>query len=77
MSKQKKVVDAIADKSGNISAVKIQGNKSFTPIKTAVKMADNEQFSNVIAVHPKGKKPYLRSKPDKNNSNNLDEMAKS
>lgn len=76
MGKQKKVIDAISDKKGNISAILIKGNKSFTPIKTAIKMADHDDFSNVTSVHPKGKRPYLRSKPDKNKSNNLDEMAK-
>jgi (p)ppGpp synthase/HD superfamily hydrolase len=76
MVKQRKVIDAISDKKGNISAVKIQGNKSFTPIKTAIKMTDNNELSNVVAVHPQKGKPYLRSKPDSKTSNNLDEMAK-
>lgn len=73
---KKKIIDATSDNKGNISAVKIQGNKSFTPVKTAIKMADKDEFKNVIAVHPHKGKPYLRSKPDSNKSNNLDEMAK-
>ena len=76
MGKQRKVIDAISDKKGNISAVKIQGNKSFTPIKTAIKMTDNNELLNVVAVHPQKGKSYLRSKPDSKTSNNLDEMAK-
>ena len=75
MAKSKKVVDAKADKNGNITAVKIEGNKSFTAIQTAIKMANNSQLSNVIAVHPKNKPAYLRSKPDGKKSNNLDQMA--
>ena len=73
---KKKVIDAISDNKGNISAIKIQGNKSFTPKKIAIKMADKNEFSNVIAVHPSRGKAYLRSKPDSKKSNNLDEMAK-
>ena len=76
MGKQRKVIDAIADNKGNISAVKIQGNKSFTPLKTAIKMADNNELSNVTSVHPLKGKPHLRSKPDSKKANNLDEMAK-
>lgn len=76
MANQRKVVDAVSDDKGNISAVKIQGNKSFTPLKTAIKMADNNELSNVTSVHPQKGKPYLRSKPDSKKSNNLDEMAK-
>lgn len=76
MGKQKKVIDAKSDKNGNISAILIEGNKSFTQKKVEIKMADKDQFSNVISVHPKGRKPYLRSKPDENKSNNLDEMSK-
>ena len=73
---QKKVIDAKADDKGKIIAVKIEGNKSFTNIDTAVKMAENGKFSNVIAVHPQNGPAYLRAKPDDRKSNNLDEMAK-
>ena len=36
----RKIVDAKADAKGNISHVKLQDNVNFTPIKTAVRMAD-------------------------------------
>jgi hypothetical protein len=73
---QKKVIDAKADDKGKIIAVKIEGNKSFTNIETAVKMAGDGKLSNVTAVHPQNGTAYLRSKPDGKKSNNLDEMAK-
>jgi Protein of unknown function (DUF3892) len=76
MAKAKKVVDAKADSKGNITAVRIEGNKSFTAIETAIKIAERGQLSNVTAVHPKNKSAYLRSTPDSKKSNNLDEMAK-
>jgi hypothetical protein len=76
MKKQRKVVDAHADKRGIIKSVKIQGNKSFTPLKVAIKLAERNELSNVIAVHPKNGNTYLRSKPDSNKNNNLDDLAK-
>jgi hypothetical protein len=76
MGKQRKVIDARLDNKGNISAVKIQGNETYTPLKIAIKMANKDELSNVIVVHPNKGKRYLRTKPDSIKSNNLDEMAK-
>ena len=36
----KKIIAVINDMSGNVAAVKLEGNKTFTPIETAVRMAD-------------------------------------
>lgn len=73
----KKVIDAKQDSKGNIKEVKLSGNKSFTPIDTAIKMADKGQIANAHAVHPKASiKPYLRTNPDNQKKNNLDDMAK-
>ena len=36
----RKIVDARADEKGNIIQVKIQGNQKFTPLETAMDMAD-------------------------------------
>jgi uncharacterized protein DUF3892 len=74
--KKRKVVDAHADKNGNITSVKIKGNKSFTPLNVTIKIAERNELSNVIAVHPKNGNPYLCSKPDSNKNNNLDDLAK-
>ena len=71
----KKVADAKADKEGDITAVRFQGNSSFTPLKQAIQMADRGEIDNAHAVHPKHGKPYLRSNPDSKQRNNLDELA--
>jgi len=71
----KKVVDARADKDGDISAVLFRGNSCFTPIKQAIVMADRGEIENAHAVHPKHGNPYLRGNPDTKKANNFDEMA--
>lgn len=71
----KKVIDAIADKDGDIAAVLFQGNASFTPLRQAIIMADRGEIGNAHAVHPKHGNPYLRSNPDSKKGNNLDELA--
>lgn len=73
----KKVVDAKEDSNGNITAVRLSGNSSFTPVKTAMNMADRGQIDNAHSVRPtNGTKPHLRTNPDNRKGNNLDEMAK-
>jgi len=75
MSK-KKIVDAQEDSKGKISSVRFEGNKSFTPVKIAIKMAERDEIKNAHSVHfDKGKK-YLRSDPDNKKKNNLHELAK-
>ncbi len=71
----KKIVDAKADNDGNITAVRFQGNSTFTPIEQAINMADRGQIDNAHAVHPKTGDSYLRSNPDSKTNNNLDDMA--
>ncbi|WGO99779.1 DUF3892 domain-containing protein [Saccharophagus degradans] len=73
----KKVIDAKQDGKGNITAVKLSGNSSFTPVETAMGMADKGQIDNAHTVRPKnGTKAHLRTNPDNRKGNNLDEMAK-
>ncbi len=73
----KKVIDAKQDSKGNITAVKLSGNSSFTPVETAMGMADKGQIDNAHTVRPKnGTKAHLRTNPDNRKGNNLDEMAK-
>ena len=73
MSKRK-IVDARADEKGNISAVKLQGNQTFTDVKTAIKMTKQGEVDAVV-VTPKDAIQHLRTRPDDKTSNNLDDMA--
>ncbi len=70
----KRIADAKADKKGNITAVRLEGNSSFTDIKTAVFMAEHGKVDAVV-VRGKGRKKYLRSRPDSKKLNNLKTMA--
>jgi hypothetical protein len=74
MSKQKKIIEAKADQKGNIIAVKLKGNKTFTPLKTAIQMTEQGKIDAVV-VKPKDAKKHLRTRPDKKTNNNLDELA--
>lgn len=71
----KKVTDAKADAKGNIIAVKLSGNSGFTPLETAMRMADKGQIDNAHSVHRAGAKPHLRTNPNSKTSDNLDDMA--
>ena len=71
----RKVVDAKADSAGNIISVRFEDNNTFTPVDTAIGMADRGQIDNAHAVHPKTGNPYLRTNPDSKKRNNLDDMA--
>jgi 4-hydroxy-L-threonine phosphate dehydrogenase PdxA len=73
MSK-KKIVDAKADAKGNITHVKLNGNQTFTPLETAIRMADKGTVDAVV-VTPKVAKQHLRTRPDHKKDNNLDDMA--
>ena len=76
MSKKKKIVDAKNDSDGNITAVLIEGNKKFTSLETAMRMADEGKIE-AVAVRPEKKKPHLRTLPDGDKKNNLDTLAES
>ncbi len=71
----RKVVGARADSKGNITHVKISGNQNFTPVPTAMRMADRGELSNAHSVRRQGAAPHLRTNPDGRRSNNLDDMA--
>lgn len=74
MKDKRKIVDAKADNKGNIQAVKIQGNQTFTPLKTAIRMTKQGKVDAVV-VNPTNAKEHLRTRPDSKESNNLDNMA--
>ena len=72
----KKIVDAKRDSDGNISGVRLEGNVSFTPIERAMDMAERGQIENAHVMHLRNGSRYLRSNPDQEQGNSLDEMAK-
>ncbi|TMO02912.1 DUF3892 domain-containing protein [Pseudoalteromonas sp. S558] len=71
----KKIVDAKNDSKGNVNAIKLEGNSSFTPLATAIKMTERGQI-NAVVVKPKNGNEYIRTKPDGKKKNNLDNLAK-
>lgn len=76
MSKVRKIVDARADDDGDITHVLFDGNSNFTPVKTAIPMAERGEIKDTHVVHPTdGRADHLRTNPDGKKSNNLDDMA--
>lgn len=75
MAKGRPVIDARADSRGNITHVKIAGNQRFTGLAAAMNMADRGELSNAHSVRPSNAKPHLRTNPDGQTANNLDDMA--
>ncbi len=75
MSK-KRIVDAKADRKGNITHVKLEGNQKFTPLEAAIKLAKHGKVDAVV-VKPSKAKEHLRTRPDGRSNNNLDDMAES
>lgn len=71
----KKIVDAKADSDGDITTVRFQGNATFTPLDTAIRMAERGQIENVHVSHTGEGRAYLRTNPDGRERNNLDHMA--
>ena len=71
----KKIVDARADSDGDITDVLLQGNSTFTPLQTAIRMADRGQIENAHVSHTGEGKPYLRTNPNGEEWDNLDYMA--
>ena len=71
----KKVVDARSDVSGRTTSVRLSGNTSFTPIDTAIRMADRGQISGAHVVRPVCSDPYLRTNPDGKVGNNIDTFS--
>ena len=75
MGRQKKVVDAKADSQGRTTHVKLSGNKSWTPVETAMRMTERNEIANTHVSHTGSGTPYLRTNPDGKKGNNLDEMS--
>lgn len=73
--KPKKIIDAKADKDGDITHVKFKGNSNFTTAETAIQMAKRGEIQGAHVVNREGAKEHLRTNPDNKKSNNLDDMA--
>lgn len=71
----KKVVNAEKDSKGNITSVRLSGNKTNTDIKAAIRMAEKGQIDNAHPVKKRDGSSYLRTNPDNKKRNNLDDMA--
>ena len=71
----KRVVGAKKNKKGNIVAVRLEGNSTFTDVETAKKMADRREITNAHTAHRRDGSSYLRTNPDDKKGNNLDDMA--
>ena len=72
---KKQIVGARADREGDITHVKFRGNQRFTSLERAVPMADRGEIANAHTVRRRNAKPHLRTNPDRQERNNLDEMA--
>ncbi|QQS40009.1 MAG: DUF3892 domain-containing protein [Acidobacteriota bacterium] len=72
---KKRVVDAKADSEGDITHVKLEGNKSFTPIERAIEMTKRGEIDAVAVKGTKNRKAHLRSRPNKKKADNLDTLA--
>ncbi|MCG8667787.1 MAG: DUF3892 domain-containing protein [Pseudomonadales bacterium] len=72
----KRIVDAQADESGNITGVRFRGSTRFTSVEIAIRQAERGEIENAHAVTRRDGSKYLRSNPDDKEGNNLDELAK-
>ena len=55
--------------------LKIEGNKGWTPVETAMRMAERGELANAHSVNRSNAKPHLRTNPDGREANNLDTLA--
>ena len=75
MTDKKRVIDARADADGDITQVRLEGNKRWTSVERAMKMADAGKLENAHTVHSNRAKDHLRTNPDRSKGNNLDTWA--
>lgn len=72
---KRRIADARADKQGDITHVRFQGNARFTSIDRAIPMADRGEIENTHVVRRAGAKVHLRTNPNGRECDNLDWMA--
>ncbi|MGB3625128.1 MAG: DUF3892 domain-containing protein [Henriciella sp.] len=75
MTKKRKIVDARADKDGDITHVRFDGNERYTSVDRAMPMADRGEIENTHVVRRSNAKPHLRTNPNGRDRDNLDRMA--
>ncbi len=73
--KKRKIVDARADKEGDITHVRFEDNSRFTSVEQAIPMADRGEIKDTHVVRRQNAKTHLRTDRDGRKSNNLDYMA--
>ena len=71
----KRVVNARSDSSGRTTSVLLSGNSTYTPIGTAISMAERGQIEGAHVVRPSCRSPYLRTNPDGRSGNNIDTLS--
>lgn len=71
----RKIVDARAGSTGDITHVRLEGNKRFTSLERAIPIVERGDVSNAHVVRRNNAKPHLRTNPDGRRANNLDDMA--
>jgi len=72
--RKKKIVKAKRNNDGIVTAVKFDGNKTFTELNTALNMAKNDKIKNVHVSTSSKNNEYLRSNPNKNKKDNLNNI---
>ncbi len=75
MPDQRKIIAARGDEDGDITHVLLEGNSRFTPVETAIPMADRGEIENTHVVRRHNAKTYLRTNPDGRHNNNLDHLV--
>ena len=75
MPDKRKIIDARGDEDGDITHVLFEGNSRFTPVETAIPMAERGEIENTHVVHPHNAKTHLRTNPDGRHNNNLDHLV--
>lgn len=71
----KRIVGARSDSKGRTKSVRLSGNSTYTPIDTAIRMAERGQISGAHVVNPTCGDAYLRTNPDGKSSNNIDTLS--
>jgi len=74
VAEKKKIIDAKNDEKGNISHVKLKGNRNYMSLDKAIEMTEQGKIDAVV-VKPSNGDKHLRTRPDSTSSNNLDDMA--
>lgn len=72
---RRRIVRTRQDSDGDITAVLFDENQRFTSVERAIPIARRGEIERVHVVDREGAKPHLRTNPDGQIGNNLDEMS--